>query len=68
VAVFIGGVEALGLIGDKLGLSGGFWSVVGSLNDDLTNFGFAVVGVFVASWLVSTTIYRARGYDNLPAG
>ncbi len=68
VAVFIGGVEALGLIGDKLGLSGGFWSVVGSLNDDLTNFGLAVVGVFVASWLVSTTIYRAKGYDNLPAG
>jgi high-affinity nickel-transport protein len=68
VAVFIGGIEALGLIGDKLGLSGGFWEVVGSLNDDLTNFGFAVVGVFVASWLVSTIVYRVRGNDDLPAG
>jgi high-affinity nickel-transport protein len=68
VAVFIGGIEALELIGDKLGLSGRFWTVIGSLNDDLTNFGFAVVGVFAASWLVSTIVYRAKGYDNLPAG
>lgn len=68
VAAFIGAIEALGLIGDRLGLSGGFWGAVGSLNDDLTNFGVAVVGVFVASWLVSTIVYRVRGYDDLPAG
>jgi high-affinity nickel-transport protein len=68
VAVFIGGIEALGLIGDKLGLQGGFWGVVGGLNDNLTNFGFAVVGVFIASWVISTIIYRAKGYDNLPSG
>jgi nickel/cobalt transporter (NiCoT) family protein len=68
VAVFIGGIEALGLIGDRLDLEGGFWSIVGSLNDNLTNFGFAIVGIFVASWVVSTIIYRAQGYDNLPAG
>ena len=58
VAVFIGGVEALGLIGDKLQLEGGFWGIVGGLNDNLTDFGFAVVGVFIASWVVSTIIYR----------
>ena len=68
VAVFIGGVEALGLIGDKLGLSGSFWRAIGSLNDDLTNFGFAVFSVFVASWLISTIIYRAKGFGDLPAG
>ena len=64
VAIFIGGVEALGLIGDKLGLEGGFWDLVGGLNDNLANFGFAVVGIFIASWIVSTLIYRANGYDN----
>src|SRR5262249_28986976 len=47
VAVFIGGIEALGLVGDRLGLEGGFWSIVGGLNDNLTNFGFAIVGVFI---------------------
>ena len=39
VAIFIGGVEALGLIGDKLGLDGSFWGLIGDLNDDLTHFG-----------------------------
>jgi nickel/cobalt transporter (NiCoT) family protein len=67
VAVFIGGVEALGLVGDKLGREGRFWGIVGGLNDNLTDFGFAVVGVFITSWVVSTIIYRIRGYADLPA-
>jgi high-affinity nickel-transport protein len=65
VALFIGGMEALGLISDKLGLAGGFWDFVGAMNDNLANFGYAVVGIFIASWIVSTLVYRARGYDNL---
>jgi high-affinity nickel-transport protein len=68
VALFIGGVEALGLIGGKLGLEGRFWGLIGDLNANLTNFGFVVVGIFVASWLVSSLIYRAKGYDRLPVG
>jgi nickel/cobalt transporter (NiCoT) family protein len=68
VALFIGGVEAFGLIGDKLGLEGWFWSVIGDLNDNLANFGFAVVGIFIVSWIVSAVIYRAKGFDNLQAG
>jgi len=35
VAIFIGGVEALGLICDKLGLKGGFWGFIGILNNNL---------------------------------
>jgi high-affinity nickel-transport protein len=65
VAIFIGGVEALGLLGDRLGLSGGFWDFIGGMNDNLTSFGYAVVGVFLLSWGVSTLIYRAKGYDAL---
>ncbi len=65
VALFIGGIEALGLISDKLALSGGVWDLIGNLNDNLTNFGYAVVGVFLLSWLVSTLIYRANRYDEL---
>ena len=68
VAFFIGGIEALGLIGDKLGLKGGFWGVVGGLNDNLANVGFAVVGIFIASWIVSALVYRAKGFDKLPVG
>ena len=68
VAIFIGGMEALGLIADKLGLEGGIWSVIGELNDNLANFGFVVVGIFVASWLISAIVYKAKGYDSLQMG
>jgi len=66
VALFIGLVEALGLFGDKLGLDTGIWKVVGDLNADLTNFGFVIIGLFLASWTVSAAIYRWNGYDKLP--
>src|ERR1700722_18183394 len=64
VALFIGGVEALGLIAGKLGLEGRFWGLITGLNDNLANFGFAVVGIFIASWIISAVIYRANGFDN----
>ena len=65
VAVFIGGIEALGLIGDKLGLEGRFWDSVGALNDNLANFGFAVVGVFAFAWVASMVIYKVKRLDQL---
>ena len=65
VAIFIGGIEALGLISDKLGLEGGFWRFIAELNDNLANFGFAVVGIFLLSWLISAALYKAKGYDSL---
>ena len=65
VAIFIGGIEALGLIADKLELDGGFWSFVGAMNNNLANFGYAVVGIFLASWIISTIVYRAKRYDEL---
>lgn len=39
---------------------------IGGMNDNLTHFGYAVVGIFIMSWIISTVIYRAKGYDNLP--
>jgi nickel/cobalt transporter (NiCoT) family protein len=68
VAIFIGGIEALGLIGSKLGLEGAFWSFVGGLNGSLSALGYAVVGIFFASWITSALIYRLKGYDRLQAG
>jgi nickel/cobalt transporter (NiCoT) family protein len=63
VALLIGGVEALGLTADRMGLEGGFWSVISVLGDDLANFGFAVIGIFVVAWGVSALTYRWKGYD-----
>jgi high-affinity nickel-transport protein len=65
VALIVGGIEALGLIGDELALGGPFWRLVGSLNDNFGSIGFVIIGVFVASWIVSLAVYRMRGYDRL---
>ena len=65
VALLIGGVEALGLLGDRLALTGPFWDAVGSLNDSFGSLGFAVIGIFVVCWGASALIYRRWGYDQL---
>ena len=65
VAVLIGGIEALGLVGDQLGLKGGFWDGIGALNDNFNDLGFAIIGVFVAAWLISFTIYKLKGLDDV---
>lgn len=58
VALFIGGVEALGLIGQRFGLDGALWTLIESLNGSLANFGFAVIALFVLAWIVSIVTYR----------
>jgi high-affinity nickel-transport protein len=68
VAVFVGGLEALGLIADKLGLEGGVWSTLGGFSDNLANFGFALVAILIASWLLSMSIYRAVGLRQAGTG
>jgi high-affinity nickel-transport protein len=65
VAVIVGGVEALGLLADKFGLEGGFWSAVASLNDNFGALGYLIIGIFAASWLVSLLLYHLKGYDRL---
>jgi high-affinity nickel-transport protein len=64
VAVVIGGALALGLIAEKLGLHGGFWDSISAFNE-LGFVGYFIVGVFVASWLISMLNYRLKGYDRI---
>ena len=65
VAVIIGGIEALALVGDKLALSGVFWDAIGALSENFGMLGYVVVGIFAVSWLVSIVIYRLKGYDQV---
>lgn len=65
VAVLVGGIEALGLIGEKFGFSGGLWDVMASLNEELEFIGYLIIAIFIGSWLLSMLIYRWRGYDRL---
>ncbi|MCE0499373.1 MAG: HoxN/HupN/NixA family nickel/cobalt transporter [Methylacidiphilales bacterium] len=65
VALLIGGIEVLGLVGDELGWKGAFWGMMDSLNDHFGTIGFVIIGVFVVSWLASLLIYRLKRYDDL---
>jgi nickel/cobalt transporter (NiCoT) family protein len=65
VALIVGGIEASSVLADRMGLTGGLWDAVRSLSDNFGVLGFLIVGVFAASWLVSTAIYKLRRYDEL---
>ena len=65
VAIAVGGIEALGLVAGQLHLRGGFWVMVVSLNESFGEIGYAIVVLFVLSWLVSMAVYRWRGFDRI---
>jgi high-affinity nickel-transport protein len=65
VAVLIGGIEAVALVGDHLGLGGWFWDAAAALDDNLNHIGFIIIGVFIAAWIGSIIIYRYRRLDEI---
>ena len=56
VALLIGTVELLGLLAEKLELHGAFWDWVAGL--DLNLVGFAIVGLFFATWIVALLMWK----------
>jgi high-affinity nickel-transport protein len=65
VALAIGGIEVLVLIADQFHPTGGFWLVTVCLNESFGELGYAIVGLFVLSWLVSIAVYKWWGFDKI---
>jgi high-affinity nickel-transport protein len=65
VAVLVGTIEALSIIGPQLGYKGTLWSAVARMSDNFGMVGVGIIGIFVLSWFVSTAIYKLRRYDEL---
>ncbi|MBV8119755.1 MAG: HoxN/HupN/NixA family nickel/cobalt transporter, partial [Alphaproteobacteria bacterium] len=65
VAVLVGGIETLGLLGDRFALKGVLWDRVGALNDNFTALGVAIIGLFIAAWAGSVIVYRFRALDEI---
>jgi high-affinity nickel-transport protein len=65
IALFIGGLEALGLLVDKLNLHGDVWDAVSYLNNNMGNVGYWVIGMFILFWIISVLNFRWRKYDSL---
>jgi nickel/cobalt transporter (NiCoT) family protein len=63
VAVLIGGIEVLGLMGNQLKLTGKFWDGVGALNANFGMLGFAIIALFIAVWAWSIIVYRYKRLD-----
>jgi high-affinity nickel-transport protein len=65
VAVIVGGVDALNLLGNEFGLAGsdGFWSAIGTLSDNLGWFGYLIAGMLIILWAVAYAVYRIKGCD-----
>ena len=68
VAVLVGGIEVLGLLGRALNLEGMFWQMIAQLNDNFGLLGVAIIAMVVGSWILSVVIYRLKGYDSLDQG
>jgi high-affinity nickel-transport protein len=65
VAIGVGGVEALGLIADRLHLNGAFWDGIGAIGDNFGMIGYAIIGLCVSIWLASAIVYRWRRLDEV---
>jgi high-affinity nickel-transport protein len=58
VALAIGSVELLQVLGHQLALRGPFWSGLEAI--DFTTMGYAIVGVFVVTWIGALAVWRWR--------
>jgi len=67
VAVIVGGLETLNLIGDQLGLMDGegFWGGIGAINENFGVLGYVIIGVFALAWIGSVAYYKFMRYDDL---
>ena len=58
VALFVGTVELLSVLSDRLEWRGGFWDLIGRL--DFNTMGFVIVAMFIVVWALSLIIWRTR--------
>ncbi len=64
VALLIGTVELLQVLSGELGLRGTFGGWLGSLSFE--TLGYAIIVLFVLSWIVAMAIYRYKDIDGKP--
>ncbi|HXT36515.1 MAG TPA: HoxN/HupN/NixA family nickel/cobalt transporter [Chloroflexota bacterium] len=65
VALFIGGIEVLQVVGQERNDTSGIWGW--AQNIPFNALGFYIVGIFLVSWLCSVAFYKLRRLDLLDA-
>lgn len=61
VAMLVGTLEIMGLVSDQLRLDGAFWSWISEV--DLNRLGAAIVGLFVATWIIAAAVWKIAPID-----
>jgi high-affinity nickel-transport protein len=56
VALLVGGLEILQILGQELRFSGAFWAWI--QNVSFSKLGFGIVGLFVVAWAVALVVWR----------
>jgi nickel/cobalt transporter (NiCoT) family protein len=61
MAMLVGGILVLGLVGERLALSSWFWRATAALDDNLDAMGLAIVALFVSLWITAMITWRYVG-------
>jgi high-affinity nickel-transport protein len=61
VAFAIGGIELAQVFANELGWTTGFWGFLATL--DFETMGYAIIAIFLVSWLVAMAYYRYKGFE-----
>ena len=62
-ALIVGAIEVITIIAMEFNLTGGIWDYLGYLNFGV--LGGIIIGLFIASWFISTIIYKVKRYDDI---
>jgi high-affinity nickel-transport protein len=58
IALLVGAVEALGLLGHKFALNGALWRLIATLNANFTDLGLFIIGLILVAWAISYLLYQ----------
>jgi high-affinity nickel-transport protein len=60
---FVGSLQALNVIGGRLGATGWFWHRIANVSGNFGAFGLLIVGLFAAVWGACALAYKLGRYD-----
>lgn len=67
VALIIGAIEVLGLVGEKLHFEGMVWTWVAAINDHFDVLGFVIIAILMAAWAAFALMHRFLFQNAAPA-
>ena len=67
IAISIGTIEVLGCLQEELGLEGGIWDGVETINDNFEYVGYTIIGFFAISGAVAAATWAVRSRRTRPS-